>query len=335
MPSADTAPYLHSKNWRDGPSSFAVAFLSPEDRGAMAAPLHAPLLLDGLDLQGVDLLTRWAGPDTETHEVLLLLAMFERVSGLVLDVSFGEWVRQGTDVSASASSDDPQFVGEADLQHQIDECERRLQELRGPRVLAFSHKAMTRLAGGPLPWVWQRDAVHALQRFVKTDTSKAARAGWTLAEDVWRLLYGLADSPGPASSGRQQMPGPTKAPLRPGGGPPGACFQCGLYSHWPRDCDRGVPAFGPQPYQASPHLAAESSQPTQSPTQLSQQVPVLVPRWCPDLVYCVLDRQDLRCLGPFPISLQRMWPDALVLARVPCALSFLPCTVGLPNPFPG
>ena len=142
---------------------------------------------------------------------------------------------------------------------------------------AFSHEAMTRLAGGPLPWVGQRDCVHALQRFVKTDTSKAARAGWTLAEDVWRLLYRSADSPGPASSGRQQMLGPTKAPLRLGGGPPGACLRCGLYGRWARDCNPGVPVFGPQLSQPSPHPAAESSQPTQSPTQLSQQVPVNIP----------------------------------------------------------
>ena len=43
----------------------------------------------------------------ETHAVLLLLAMFARVSGLVLDVTSGEWIRQGTDASASASSDYP------------------------------------------------------------------------------------------------------------------------------------------------------------------------------------------------------------------------------------
>jgi hypothetical protein len=153
MPSADTAPYLQWKNWRGGLSSSAVVFLSLEDGGAMAAAHHARLLLEG-DLQGVDLLTRWAGPDMETHEVLLLLAMFERVSGLVLDVTCGEWIRQGTHAFASASSDDAhddaQLVGEGDLQSQIDECERRLQELCGPRVPAFSHEAMTRLAGGQL-----------------------------------------------------------------------------------------------------------------------------------------------------------------------------------------
>ena len=79
--------------------------------------------------------------------------------GLVLDVTSGEWIRKGTDIPASASFDDAQFAGEADLQSQIDECERCLQELRGPRVPAFSHEAMTRLAGGQLPWVWQQDAV--------------------------------------------------------------------------------------------------------------------------------------------------------------------------------
>ena len=142
---------------------------------------------------------------------------------------------------------------------------------------AFSHEAMTHLARGPLPWLWQRDAVHALRRFVKRDTSKAVRAGWTLAEDVWRLLYRSADSPGAASSGRQQMPGPTKAPLRLGGGPPGACFRCGLYGHWARDCDRSVTAFGPHPSQASLQPAVELSQPTQRRTQLSQQVFVKVP----------------------------------------------------------
>ena len=70
----------------------------------MAAAHHARLSFEGLYLQGVDLLTRWAGPDIETHEVLLLLAMFERVSRLVLDATSGEWIRQGTDTSASASS---------------------------------------------------------------------------------------------------------------------------------------------------------------------------------------------------------------------------------------
>ena len=93
MPSAYTAPYLEWKNWRGGPSSFAVAFLSPQDRRAMAAAHHARLLLEGLDLQGVDLLTRWVGHDMETHEVLLPLAMFERAAGLVLDVTSGEWIR--------------------------------------------------------------------------------------------------------------------------------------------------------------------------------------------------------------------------------------------------
>ena len=46
------------------------------------------------------------------------------------------------------------------------------------------------------------------------------------------------------------MPAPTKAPFQPSGNPPGACFRCGLYGHWARDCDRGVPEFGPQPSQA-------------------------------------------------------------------------------------
>ena len=63
--------------------------------------------------------------------MLLLLAMFERMSVLVLDVTSREWVRKATDAPASGSSDDAQFVREADLQSQIDKCERWLQELRG------------------------------------------------------------------------------------------------------------------------------------------------------------------------------------------------------------
>ena len=121
----------------------------------------------------------------------------------------------------------------------------------------------------------------ALCQNSKTDTSKVARAGWTLAEYVWRLWYCSVDSPAHATSGRLQVPAPTKAPLRPGGGPQGACFHFGLCGPWARDCDRGVPAFGPQPCQAPPHLAAVSSPSAQGPTQLSQQVPMNIPapRW--------------------------------------------------------
>ena len=39
------------------------------------------------------------------------------------------------------------------------------------------------------PCVWQRNAVAVLMRFVKINTSKAARAGWSLVEDLWKLLY--------------------------------------------------------------------------------------------------------------------------------------------------
>ena len=311
MPSADTAPYIQWKNWRDGPSSSAVAFVSPEDRGAMVAAHHARLLLEGLDLQDVDLLTRWAGPDMEPYVVLLLLAMFECVSGLVLDVTSGEWVRQGTDAFASASSSDPQYVGEADLQDQIDECERRLQELRGPRVPAFSHEAMTRLAGTPLPWVWQRDAVHTLQRFVKTGTSKAARAGWTLAEDVWRFLYRLADSPTPVTAGRQQVPATTK-PLRPGPAwsmlslwlvwPLGTCLRLGRTDLWtspvpsPDKPNGGVNATHAGLYAAFATDAYERTG--------AREERRLHAGWCPDLVYYFLDGQDLRCFRPSPISMQ-------------------------------
>ena len=243
----------------------------------MAVAHHARRFLVGLDLQGVDVLTKLAGPDMKTHEVWLLLAI---VSGFVFDVICGEWIRQGTDASASASSDDTQFVGEAHFLSRVDECEHRLQELRGPRVPAFPHEAMTRVAGGQLHWVWQRDAVHALQRFVKTDPSKAARAGWILTKDVWRLLYRSVDSAALATSGRQQVPAPTNVPLRPCAGPLGACFHSRFYGHWAHGCNGGVPAFGPLPSQAPLQPLAESSQPSQGPKQLSQQVlmNILAPR---------------------------------------------------------
>ena len=71
----------------------------------------------------------------------------------------------------------------------------RPHELRGPRAPAFTHEALLRLVDKRLPWVWQRDVVRALMRFIMTDSVKAVCAGSTLAEDFWWMLYRSVDSP--------------------------------------------------------------------------------------------------------------------------------------------
>ena len=42
-------------------------------------------------MAGVDLHIKWAAPEMQSHEGLLLLAMFEQATGLALDVITSEW----------------------------------------------------------------------------------------------------------------------------------------------------------------------------------------------------------------------------------------------------
>ena len=69
--SIEADPYLQWKNWQYGPSSSAVAFFSPEDCWVIAAAHHARLFVEGLDLQGVDLLTSKPDHSMVSHPPLL------------------------------------------------------------------------------------------------------------------------------------------------------------------------------------------------------------------------------------------------------------------------
>ena len=271
MPPADTVPYERWRQWRDGPSTSAVAFLSAEERGAIAARFHARLLLDGLDLPGVDLLTKWAAPDLEQHEALLLLALFETATDYFLDVTAGDWTERPKE-SPAASQHTDATATEASLQQQIDECEARLQELRGPAVPMLDHAALLKLMDSKLPWVWQRDVTQALLRFIKSETTVLARAGQTLARDVWRALYRTAESQSHASPGRSTaVPGTFVPPS----GPPGPCFRCGFHGHWARDCATAAPVSHPSQPPPAPGFASQA--PSAANPSLSQSAPLPVP----------------------------------------------------------
>ena len=90
MPAADTDSYVQWAAWRDGPAQIAAAFLSTEERGVVAARSHQHLQQQGLDLSGVDLLAQWAAPQAESCEALMMLALYERATGLSLDLEDGQ-----------------------------------------------------------------------------------------------------------------------------------------------------------------------------------------------------------------------------------------------------
>ena len=87
MSFANTEQYQRWQQWRSSPS--IVVFLPPDERGALAAGHHAQLLMKRLDMAGVDLLTKWAPLDLDSHEALLFVAMFDKAIGLV---TTSEWV---------------------------------------------------------------------------------------------------------------------------------------------------------------------------------------------------------------------------------------------------
>ena len=79
MVDAPEPEYQKWRDWRRDTYPIAVAFMSPEDRGAAAAAYHNRLLAAGLDLRGVDRVVAWADPDTvEAPDTLLAIALFEK-----------------------------------------------------------------------------------------------------------------------------------------------------------------------------------------------------------------------------------------------------------------
>ena len=124
------------------------------------------------------------------------------------------------------------------------ECEFRLADMRGPFIPPFTIHALNQSAMGPLPGVWQHDAVLALSKFAKTGPTHHAWAGQALAEELWRLLYKAHQTSGAGLPARPQGPDQPSSGARLVGGPIRACFRCGLHCHWARDCTEPISGFG-------------------------------------------------------------------------------------------
>ena len=127
----------------------------------MVAQFPARLKSKGLDVQGIDLLLDWAAPDLRKHETLLFSALFEKATGLVLNVCSENWRFPDKSAYNATPGQGEAPDEEGELRRQIEECERKLADLRGPMVPPFSGAAVTQFAAGSLPWIWQRDAVAA------------------------------------------------------------------------------------------------------------------------------------------------------------------------------
>jgi hypothetical protein len=196
-----------------------------------------------------------------------MLALYERATGLSLDLKDGQWKPLtsnwppdcNTDFATSGSD-------EADLRRQIDECERKLADLRGPSVPPLSMGALNQISETPLPWVWQRDSFLALLKYLKSEPAQLLHAGWSLAEEQWRVLYkSQRNTAGPFQARAQSQPrsGTPAASARPSGCPPGACFRCGMHGHWARDCTEPVPGAS--------HPLGDTQGPADTASQTSTQ----------------------------------------------------------------
>jgi hypothetical protein len=197
----------------------------------------------------VDELLHWAAPTFEHHEILLKMALFEKMYCQQLNVETGEWEQSDPASQHVDHADRPEPDSPEDIQKEFDAIERRLQQLRGPRAPPLSVDNVLALTRKSLPWVWQRDTAQAVLRYVKSDPADAARAGGVLAQDTWDVVYHFVDS---ASSNVRAAARPVRTSLLPQqsseqspeeeNGVPGACFKCGMHG---QPTESTAPTDGP------------------------------------------------------------------------------------------
>ena len=77
--------------WRDHVAATFRAFLYDDLAAKKAGEYHVELMHRGLDQAGVDIATEWAAPLAESHEALLMMALYENQARWRLDVVTGEW----------------------------------------------------------------------------------------------------------------------------------------------------------------------------------------------------------------------------------------------------
>ena len=150
------------------------------------------------------------------------------------------------------------------VQKEIADLEAQLAKLRMPKIRLCSEEQLKAVSDKAMRAGMERDLVAALQAYGATlmaGPEDAAKAGEVLRAALWRTLYltvtTRAPPPAPqptpvatrtAMAHQQAIPVFQAAPrvplhqvARTHLGPPGACFRCGMYGHWSRDCVTAAP----------------------------------------------------------------------------------------------
>ena len=109
-------------------------FRTSDEKRVMATKYHTGLLTYGFDMKGVDVALKWATSALDAPTTLLYLALYEQHTTSRFDVfeaTQKSLVSPSTMGADKPASDRPDIVI---VECEIDVLERRIAELRGPRV---------------------------------------------------------------------------------------------------------------------------------------------------------------------------------------------------------
>ena len=256
--------YAQWKAWFETCVPIATAFLAPEAKAAEALQYRERATRQGLTEAGVQEMVHWAAPNKLDHEVLLALAAYEKAKPYKVDLLQGKWV-EAPKPPQGQPQDQPPNAPEVDpVQKEIADPEAQLAKLRMPKIPLCSEEQLKAVSDKAMQARMERDLVAALQAYGATPMAgpeDASKAGEVLRAAVWTTLYltvtTQAPQPAPqpapiapiaAMAHQQAIPVfqaahqvPLQQMARTHPGPPGACFRCGMYGHWSRDCATAAP----------------------------------------------------------------------------------------------
>ena len=157
------------------------------------------------------------------------MTIFKKHDRYALNLEEACWVAPN---SASAPPAEPDLQ-DPKIQQEIDDLPCHLADVMGPKVPPLSLAAVEELAARHLTFKWQPDVVHGLVMYEPAIQQDRVQAKARLAEVTWKALYRVAagrhhpyDQQQPAADQHDGVPA----------GPPSACFRCGLYGRWAREC---------------------------------------------------------------------------------------------------
>ena len=234
----------------------ATAFLAPEAKAAEPLGYRERATPQGLTEAGVQEMVHRAAPHKPDHEVLLALAAYAKAKPYKVDPLQGKWV-EAPKPPQGQPQEQPQTAPDVDpVQKAIADLESSLAKLGMPKIPLCSEEKLKAVIDKAMQTGMERDLVAALQAYGATPMAgpeDAAKAAEIMRAAVWTTLYLTATT-------RAQQPAPQPVPMAPmvhqqaipafhaspqvplqqvtraHPGPPGACFRCGMYGHWSRDC---------------------------------------------------------------------------------------------------